>query len=386
MRRYWLIFSQAVTVCLGILFVVTTLRPDLLRLAVPGAAPAAVAAASRPAAGTGTGPVSYADGVARAAPSVVNVYTTKHVNVPLIPLPDDPVLRQLFGQLPGVSRREATTSLGSGVIVSQDGHVLTNYHVVQAADAIEVALSDGRRDTAKVVGADPDTDLAVLKLASLRTLPAAALAADRGLRVGDVVLAIGNPFGVGQTTTQGIVSALGRNGLGLNTYENFIQTDAAINPGNSGGALVDAEGNLVGINTAIYSESGGSMGIGFATPVEIARKVMDEIVKTGGVKRGWLGVEPQDVTPELARAFGLGGDAKGAIIAGVMRDGPAARSGMRVGDIVQSVNGKRMADTAQLLAEIAQLPPGQRATLGILRSGKPQDMTVVVGTRPGKPR
>ncbi|MGO4399038.1 trypsin-like peptidase domain-containing protein [Achromobacter sp. PAB15] len=386
MRRYWLIFAQAVTVCLGILFVVTTLRPDLLRLAVPGAAPAAVAAASRPAAGTGTGPVSYADGVARAAPSVVNVYTTKHVNVPLIPLPDDPVLRQLFGQLPGVSRREATTSLGSGVIVSQDGHVLTNYHVVQAADAIEVALSDGRRDTAKVVGADPDTDLAVLKLASLRTLPAAALAADRGLRVGDVVLAIGNPFGVGQTTTQGIVSALGRNGLGLNTYENFIQTDAAINPGNSGGALVDAEGNLVGINTAIYSESGGSMGIGFATPVEIARKVMDEIVKTGGVKRGWLGVEPQDVTPELARAFGLGGDVKGAIIAGVMRDGPAARSGMRVGDIVQSVNGKRMADTAQLLAEIAQLPPGQRATLGILRSGKPQDMTVVVGTRPGKPR
>jgi len=330
--------------------------------------------------------VSYADGVARAAPSVVNVYTTKHVNVPLIPLPDDPVLRQLFGQLPGVSRREATTSLGSGVIVSQDGHVLTNYHVVQAADAIEVALSDGRRDTAKVVGADPDTDLAVLKLASLRTLPAAALAADRGLRVGDVVLAIGNPFGVGQTTTQGIVSALGRNGLGLNTYENFIQTDAAINPGNSGGALVDAEGNLVGINTAIYSESGGSMGIGFATPVEIARKVMDEIVKTGGVKRGWLGVEPQDVTPELARAFGLGGDARGAIIAGVMRDGPAARSGLRVGDIVQSVNGKRMADTAQLLAEIAQLPPGQRATLGILRSGKPQDMTVVVGTRPGKPR
>ncbi|MGE6919146.1 trypsin-like peptidase domain-containing protein [Achromobacter kerstersii] len=386
MRRYWLIFAQAVTVCLGILFVVTTLRPDLLRLAAPGAAPAAVAAATRPAAGAGTGPVSYADGVARAAPSVVNVYTTKHVNVPLIPLPDDPVLRQLFGQLPGVSRREATTSLGSGVIVSQDGHVLTNYHVVQAADAIEVALSDGRRDTAKVVGADPDTDLAVLKLASLRTLPAAALAADRGLRVGDVVLAIGNPFGVGQTTTQGIVSALGRNGLGLNTYENFIQTDAAINPGNSGGALVDAEGNLVGINTAIYSESGGSMGIGFATPVEIARKVMDEIVKTGGVKRGWLGVEPQDVTPELARAFGLGGDARGAIIAGVMRDGPAARSGLRVGDIVQSVNGKRMADTAQLLAEIAQLPPGQRATLGILRSGKPQDMTVVVGTRPGKPR
>ncbi len=386
MRRYWLIFAQAVTVCLGILFVVTTLRPDLLRLAGPSAAPPAVAAASRLAAAPSTAPVSYADGVARAAPSVVNVFTTKHVNVPLVPLPDDPVLRQLFGQLPGVSRRQASTSLGSGVIVSQDGHVLTNYHVVQAADAIEVALSDGRRDTAKVVGADPDTDLAVLKLATLRTLPTAPLADDRSLRVGDVVLAIGNPFGVGQTTTQGIVSALGRNGLGLNTFENFIQTDAAINPGNSGGALVDAHGNLVGINTAIYSQSGGSLGIGFATPIEIARKVMDEILRTGGVKRGWLGVEPQDVTPELARAFGLGKDAKGAIIAGVMRDGPAGRAGLRVGDIVQSVNGKRMGDTAQLLSEVAQLPPGQRATLGILRAGKPQDVTVVIGTRPGKPR
>jgi len=263
---------------------------------------------------------------------------------------------------------------------------LTNYHVVQAADAIEVALADGRRDAAKVVGADPDTDLAVLKLATLRALPAATLAPDRGLRVGDVVLAIGNPFGVGQTTTLGIVSALGRNGLGLNTYENFIQTDAAINPGNSGGALVDAAGNLVGINTAIYSESGGSMGIGFATPIEIARKVMDEIVKTGGVKRGWLGVEPQDVTPELARAFGLDRDTTGVIIAGVMRDGPAARGGLRVGDIVQSVNGKRMMDTASLLSEIAQLPPGQSAKLGILRSGKPAELAVVVGTRPGKPR
>ncbi|WP_438859780.1 trypsin-like peptidase domain-containing protein [Achromobacter spanius] len=386
MRRYWLIFAQAVTVCLAILFVVTTLRPDLLRLAGPGAAQPAAAAAARPTAGSGVGPVSYADGVARAAPSVVNVYTTKHVNVPLVPLPDDPVLRQLFGQVPGMSRRQATTSLGSGVIVSQDGHVLTNYHVVQAADAIEVALTDGRRDTAKVVGADPDTDLAVLKLSSLRTLPAATLAADRGLRVGDVVLAIGNPFGVGQTTTQGIVSALGRNGLGLNTYESFIQTDAAINPGNSGGALVDAEGNLVGINTAIYSESGGSMGIGFATPIEIARKVMDDIVKTGSVKRGWLGVEPQDVTPELARAFELKNDTRGVIIAGVMRDGPAARAGLRVGDIVQTVNGKRMTDTTQLLAEIAQLPPGQRTTLGVLRAGKAVEVAVVVGTRPGKPR
>ncbi|WP_025139947.1 trypsin-like peptidase domain-containing protein [Achromobacter sp. DH1f] len=384
MRRYWLIFAQAVTVCLGILFVVTTLRPDLLRLGGPAVAPPAPqqAVSARPLAGA----VSYADGVARAAPSVVNVYTTKHVNVPLVPLPDDPILRQLFGQVPGVSRRQPSTSLGSGVVVNHDGFVLTNYHVVQAADAIEVALADGRKDTAKVVGADPDTDLAVLKLATLRNLPAATLAPDRGLRVGDVVLAIGNPFGVGQTTTQGIVSALGRNGLGLNTYENFIQTDAAINPGNSGGALVDAQGNLVGINTAIYSESGGSLGIGFATPIDIARKVMDEIVKTGGVKRGWLGVEPQDLTAELARAFQMDANARGVIIAGVMRDGPAAKGGLRVGDIVQTVNGKPMTDTSGLLAEIAQLPPGQRATLGVLRGGKATEVAVVVGTRPGLPR
>ena len=386
MRRYWLIFAQAVTVCLGILFVVTTLRPDLLQLAGPAAGGRQASAAGGMPAARAPAVASYADGVARAAPSVVNVYTTKHVNVPLIPLPDDPVLRQLFGQMPGVTRRQASTSLSSGVIVNQDGYVLTNYHVVQAADAIEVALSDGRRDVAKVVGADPDTDLAVLRLATLRSLPAATLAPDRGLRVGDVVLAIGNPFGVGQTTTLGIVSALGRNGLGINTYEHFIQTDAAINPGNSGGALIDAAGNLVGINTAIYSESGGSMGIGFATPIEIARKVMDEIVKTGGVKRGWLGVEPQDVTPELARAFELDRDTTGVIIAGVMRDGPAARGGLRVGDIVQSVNGKRVADTAGLLSEIAQLPPGQRATLGILRGGKAAELALVVGTRPGKPR
>ncbi|WP_063582447.1 trypsin-like peptidase domain-containing protein [Achromobacter ruhlandii] len=386
MRRYWLIFAQAVTVCLAILFVVTTLRPDLLRLVGPDAAPAATPQAVQAPAMMLAGVVSYADGVARAAPSVVNVYTTKHVDVPLVPLPDDPILRQLFGQVPGVSRRQASTSLGSGVVVNHDGYVPTNYHVVQAADAIEVALADGRKDSAKMVGADPDTDLAVLKLATLRNLPAATLAPDRGLRVGDVVLAIGNPFGVGQTTTQGIVSALGRNGLGLNTYENFIQTDAAINPGNSGGALVDAQGNLVGINTAIYSESGGSMGIGFATPIDIARKVMDEIVKTGGVKRGWLGVEPQDLTPELARAFQMDREARGVIIAGVLRDGPAAKGGLRVGDIVQTVNGKPMMDTSGLLAAIAQLTPGQRATLGVLRGGKVTEVTVMVGTRPGLPR
>ncbi|VDH04752.1 Periplasmic serine endoprotease DegP precursor [Bordetella trematum] len=245
MRRLWLIFAQAVTVCLAILFIVTTLRPDWVRLGGPPPAPA-------------VGVVSYAQAVALAAPSVVNVYTTKHINVPLLPLPDDPALRQFLGQIPGFSRRQASTNLGSGVIADARGYVLTNYHVIEAADAIEVALSDGRQVSAKVVGDDPETDLAVLKLPDdMAQLPVAQATPVPALRVGDVVLAIGNPFGVGQTTTQGIVSALGRNGLGINAYENFIQTDAAINPGNSGGALIDTQGRLVGINTAIYSRTGG---------------------------------------------------------------------------------------------------------------------------------
>jgi len=390
MRRLWLIFAQAVTVSLAILFVVTTLRPDWLRLAtapspsVPASPSPPVAPGASSAASSGA---SYADAVARAVPWVVNVYTTKHVDVPLMPLPDDPVLRQLFGQMPGMSRRQATSSLGSGVIVSAGGYVLTNYHVVEAADAIEVALADGRRAGAKVVGADPETDLAVLKLAaSLGELPVAVLAQDRELRVGDVVLAIGNPFGVGQTTTQGIVSALGRNGLGINTYENFIQTDAAINPGNSGGALIDARGDLVGINTAIYSETGGSLGIGFAIPIDSARRVMDEIIKNGSVRRGWLGIEPQDITPELARAFGLPASVRGVIVAGVMRDGPAGRAGLRVGDIVRRVDDTQVTDTATMLAMIAALPPGEQAVLDVLRAGKALQLRVTVGTRPSRPR
>ncbi|OZI67692.1 S1C family serine protease [Bordetella genomosp. 4] len=395
MRRYWLIFAQAVTVCLAILFVVTTLRPDWLRLSAPAPASDAArpSAPAAPVSGAGVpaviepGVSSYSYAVSRATPAVVNVYTSKHVNIPVVPLPEDPILRQLFGQVPGLSRRQASTSLGSGVIVSSEGYVLTNYHVVEAADAIEVALADGRAGTAKVVGADPDTDLAVLKLAdNLRPLPVAVLATDRSLHVGDVVLAIGNPFGVGQTTTQGIVSALGRNGLGINTYENFIQTDAAINPGNSGGALIDTQGNLVGINAAIYSETGGSLGIGFAIPVDTARKIMEEIIKTGAVRRGWLGIEPQDITPDLARAFSLPANTKGVVIAGVIRDGPAGKSGLRVGDIVQTVDDAEVQDTMTLLRLIAALPPGEKATLGVMRGGKLRDMSVTIGTRPTQPR
>ena len=299
MRRLWLIFAQAVTICLAILFVVTTLRPDWLRLAGPyrpapprasielpplPANPGSPAPRREPLVAR-RGVVSYADAAALAMPGVLNGYTTKQVDVPLVPLPDDPMLQHLLGQVPGMSRRRSSSSLGSGVIMSKDGYVLTNYHVVEAADAIEVVLSDGRKAAATVVGSDPDTDLALLKLeGNPGHLPVAALAPDNSLRVGDVVLAIGDPFGVGLTTTQGIVSALGRNGLGTHTFENFIQTDAAINPGNSGGALIDTHGQLVGINTAIYSDTGGSMGIGFAIPIAAARQVMGKMIRAGRKK------------------------------------------------------------------------------------------------------
>ncbi|HEY0295934.1 MAG TPA: trypsin-like peptidase domain-containing protein [Bordetella sp.] len=398
MRRLWLIFAQAVTICLAILFVVTTLRPDWLRLAGPyrpmppqaGAVPVPTPAPLQgdpvpprapPAAGRGV--VSYADAAARAVPWVLNIYTTKHVDVPLVPLPDDPTLQHLLGQVPGMSRRQPASSLGSGVIMREDGYVLTNYHVVEAADAIEVALTDGRKSAAKVVGVDPETDLAVLKLAvGLGRLPVAALAPEHALRVGDVVLAIGNPFGVGLTTTQGIVSALGRNGLGINTFENFIQTDAAINPGNSGGALIDARGQLVGINTAIYSETGGSLGIGFAIPIESARRVMDEIIRSGAVQRGWLGVEPQDITPDLAQAFQLPTGVSGVILASVVHDGPAGRAGLKVGDIVQRLAGTPVLNTPGFLSMIASLPPGRETTLDVLRGSKAMQVKVKVVSRP----
>jgi Do/DeqQ family serine protease len=399
-HRLWLIFAQAVTVCLGILFVVTTLRPDWLpaRMRAPVAPASAPLASTEPVVAPPAAPEaevpavasrplrdSYADAVAHAAPAVVNVYTTKHVDRAVVKLPNGQSQRRFLNQYPGGHRRETVSSLGSGVIVDRAGHVLTNYHVVEAADAIEVALADGRTAQAKVLGADPESDLAVLKLdRAMDDLPVATLATDQSLRVGDVVLAIGNPFAVGQTTTQGIVSALGRSRLGLNTYENFIQTDAAINPGNSGGALIDTDGNLVGINTAIYSPSGGSLGIGFSIPVSAARKVMEEILRTGSVTRGWLGIEPQDITPDLARSFGVrpGG---GVIIAGVMRGGPAGRGGLRVGDIIQSLEGTRVRDTPSLLAMIAALPPGHPAQLVVLRGGKSLNISLKIGTRPGPP-
>ena len=301
MYRLWLIFAQAATVAVGVLFVVSTFRPEWL----PSRAASQVAVLQQ---APTTGPLptaaragSYHEAVARAAPSVVNIFTSKEIRSPRHPLLNDPIFRRFFGdQLPDEAQR--ASSLGSGVIVSTSGFVLTNHHVVEAADEIEVALADGKKLLAKVVGNDPETDLAVLRV-NADNLPAITFGSSDALRVGDVVLAIGNPFGVGQTVTMGIISALGRNHLGINTFENFIQTDAPINPGNSGGALVDARGNLLGINTAIYSRSGGSLGIGFAIPVSTARSVLESIITTGSVTRGWIGVEPQDVTPAIAESL-----------------------------------------------------------------------------------
>ncbi|OWT53913.1 S1C family serine protease [Candidimonas nitroreducens] len=383
MRRLWLLFAQTVTVCLGILFIVATLRPDWLHVSrKPAAEPTPAPAAPRSAEGAAAPLpyVSYAPAVALATPSVVNVYTSKQVRVPVVPLPNDPQLNRLFRELPGFSRRKRTTNLGSGVIVRADGYILTNYHVIESAEAIEVALSDGRQTKAKLVGADPDSDLAVLKV-DLPNLTPITFNGDHHVKVGDVVLAIGNPFGVGQTTTMGIVSALGRNRLGINIYENFIQTDAAINPGNSGGALIDTQGHLVGINTAIYSENGGSLGIGFAIPSQAAHKIMEQIIATGSVTRGWLGIEPQDITPDLARAFGLSGD-DGVIVATVLRNGPAGRAGIRVGDILLKINGQTVYDTIGFLNQIAPMPPGHKITLTIRRGGKTSEVEVKVGIRP----
>ncbi|MFC3340581.1 trypsin-like peptidase domain-containing protein [Paracandidimonas soli] len=382
MRRLWLLFAQTVTVCLGILFIVATLRPEWVGMASrPVVAPPPSAAN-----GNGNGAaaplLSFASAVASATPSVVNIYTSKQVDVPLLQFPNDPELNRLFGELPGFSRRKQSTSLGSGVIARADGHILTNYHVIEAADAIEVALSDGRQARAKLVGGDPESDLAVLKI-DLPDLQAITYAKNEALRVGDVVLAIGNPFGVGQTTTMGIVSALGRNRLGINIYENFIQTDAAINPGNSGGALIDGRGRMVGINTAIYSETGGSLGIGFAIPAPVALMIMEQIIEHGEVTRGWLGLEPQDITPDLARAFRME-RRDGVIVASVLRNGPAWTGGIRVGDIILSLDEEPVRDSIGFLNQIAPLQPGSKATLGVLRDGKARELSVKVGKRPAQ--
>ena len=295
------------------------------------------------------------------------------------PHSNDPWFNFFFGE----QGNEPQVGLGSGVIVSASGFILTNNHVVESADDIDVILNDGRHARAKVIGTDPDSDLAVLKI-ELDRLPVIVWGNSDQLQVGDQVLAIGNPFGVGQTVTSGIVSALGRNQLGINTFENFIQTDAAINPGNSGGALVDTQGNLQGINTAIYSRSGGSLGIGFAIPVSTAQLVLEGIVKDGQVTRGWIGVEPSDLSPELSETFGIKGG-QGVIITGVLQSGPAAKAGIRPGDLITSVAGKPVSNVSELLSNVAALKPGTAAPFSVLRRDTKVEISVTPGVRP-KPR
>ncbi|OLU32494.1 2-alkenal reductase [Pseudomonas sp. PA15(2017)] len=325
------------------------------------------------------GPASYATAVSVASPAVASLYTTKYTGKSNHPLPDDPQFRKFYGDnLPGQRRMES--SLGSAVIMSPEGYLLTNNHVSANADEIAVVLKDGRETLARVIGSDPETDLAVLKI-DLKDLPAMTLGRSDNIRIGDVTLAIGNPFGVGQTVTMGIVSATGRNQLRLNTYEDFIQTDAAINPGNSGGALVDAYGNLVGINTAIFSKPGGSQGIGFAIPVNLAMEVMQAIIEHGKVIRGWLGLEVQPLTPELAESFGLEGR-QGIIVAAIFRNGPAQKAGLQPNDLILKIDGEPADDARRSMNQVARAKPGETIRIELMRNGKPMELKAEIGIRP----
>lgn len=381
MRRLWLIFAQAVTVSVAVLFVLNTLKPEWLKGAAPASVVSILDAPASPPAPTIPASTTYSEAARRSMPAVVHIYTSKDVGRPRHPLLDDPIFRHFFDDGQGGAPSQRASGLGSGVIASPDGFILTNNHVIEAADEIEVALNDGRKFPAKLVGRDPETDLAVLKLQGNGQLPAITFAPKDAIEVGDVVLAIGNPFGVGQTVTMGIVSALGRSHLGINTFEDYIQTDAAINPGNSGGALVDSSGNLVGINTAIYSRSGGSLGIGFAIPVSIARTVLEQIVAAGKVTRGWIGVEIQEITAELAESFGMP-NTEGALIAGVLRGSPAEHGGIRPGDVLIGIDGKPVQDSKAMLEIVAGLAPGHDARFRVRRAREELELPVRIGRRP----
>jgi len=374
---------KSVVFGLAAAFIILILRPDLLGQGRPvvelneAAPPARFNLGNNLSASAGV--VSYADAVDLAAPAVVNIYTTKLVTERANPLYNDPFFRYFFGdQL--APRQRLESSLGSGVIVSDDGYILTNNHVVEGADEIQVALRDGHSAEATIVGTDPESDLAVLKV-SLENLPAITIGQSDDSRVGDVVLAIGNPFGVGQTVTVGIISAMGRSSVGINTYENFIQTDAAINPGNSGGALINPYGQLIGINTAIFSKSGGYQGIGFAIPGKFAIEVMQQLIQNGRVIRGWLGIEVQDITPALAESFHLQ-NTQGVIVAGILRNGPAAQAGLKPGDVIKKINDNEIENTRQVMNTIANIKPEAKIKIDIMRQGEALVLEGVVGQRP----
>lgn len=387
LKRLWLIFAQAVTVALAGLFVVQTLKPQWLQqtpwrqpspaitartaqqIALPPSPPASVLRAG------------FSQAARVAAPAVVSITASK------APSRADQARERFFGFPfgPRQPRSGPQRGPGSGVIISADGVLLTNNHVVEGASDIEVMLADGRQAQAQLIGTDPETDMAVLRI-DLPDLPVIALGDAASLQVGDAVLAIGNPFNVGQTVTSGIVSALDRSQLGINNFVNFIQTDAAINPGNSGGALVDADGRLVGINTAIFSRSGGSLGIGFAIPVDMARQVASALLRDGVVARGWIGVETRELTPELAEALKLGGDAKGVLIAAVVADAPAAKAGLKPGDLLTRIGAHPVQSPAELLATVAALKPRSEAEVAVQRAGKTLSFQIAVGQRPRPPR
>jgi serine protease DegQ len=381
-RRLWLIFAQTVTIGIALLFIVETLRPEWLQTerqvgTVTINETAAVKGPALPVF-TGSRPDSYADAVRVAAPAVVSIDINGEGRAHDA-FSDDPRQRRQPNRRLNEGLAERT--LASGVIVSKDGFLLTNRHVIEGADDINITLSDGRSTQAKVVGSDVETDLAVLRI-DLPDLPVITLGRIEEAHVGDVVLAIGNPFGVGQTVTMGIISALGRNHLNLSAFENYIQTDAAINPGNSGGALVNASGNLIGINSAIFAKgSGGSLGIGFAVPVSTVKEVLEGIITSGEMIRGYIGVEPQDITPAEVEALTFG-RSKGAFISGVYRGGPADQAGVKPGDILVAVDSHAVTDTITMLDAIARLKPGSTTHLKLLRRKEEIDLNVKVAARP----
>lgn len=383
MNRLWLVFTQAVTVLLAALFVVVTLKPEWLNTSSSKSLVNTIFIKQVSQDGQ-LSPGSYHDAVKRSMPAVVNIFTSKSpakssARAGKNPNSVDPLFKFFFGDQPP---EEPSASLGSGVLVSADGYILTNHHVISDANSIDVALSDGRKIKARVIGSDPETDIAVLKVETKQLPTAITLGNVDSIHVGDVVLAIGNPFGVGQTVTSGIISALGRNHLGINTFENFIQTDAAINPGNSGGALVDTRGNLIGINTAIFSNNGGSMGIGFAIPIDLAKQVMNSIISNGSVTRGWIGVEPQNLNPELLESLGLPKSTQGVLITGILANGPADQAGVKPGDILIAVNEISIKDVKQLLHLISGMKPEDTAALKVISKKKENDLLVRVSKRP----
>jgi serine protease DegQ len=383
MRKFWLLFAQATTIGLAILFVIHTLKPTLLPTAARGGV-VTLYEDDKPEVSSDLPNVGFSRAAKKVMPAVVNIFTTSEVRQQAHPFMDDPRFRFFFGDEFDENAAQQNSSLGSGVLVSHDGYILTNHHVVEAADQIEVAFADGRKAKGHIIGTDPETDLAVIKVDIGNDLPAITFAGAEAAHVGDIVLAVGNPFGVGQTVTMGIVSALKRNHLGLNTFENFIQTDAAINPGNSGGALADVEGNLLGINSAIYSPNGGSLGIGFAIPVSTAKKIMEQIIQNGSVTRGWIGVAVQDMTSELAESFKLK-DTRGVLISEVVRGSPADRAGIKPGDILVSIADSALPDSTVMLETISALVPGNTVSLKLLRNQTDIVVQVKVGKRP-KPK